>query len=136
MDLSVLGKIPMSSSTIGGETYEHRHRHRRPHSDHHPGHPAHLDSLARSAEQERSTAAFVYVLRCADDSLYCGWTYDLERRIAQHGAGRASRYTRSRRPVALAWSRAMRSRSEAMREEARIKKLSRAHKLRLIGRSA
>ena len=76
--------------------------------------------------------AFVYVLRCVDDSLYCGWTNDLERRLEQHRAGRASRYTRSRLPVELAWSRTMASRSEAMREEARIKRLSRGDKLRLL----
>ena len=77
-------------------------------------------------------SAFVYLLRCADGSLYCGWTSDVERRLAQHQAGTASRYTRRRRPVVLAWSRAMASRSDAMREEARIKRLPRAAKLRLL----
>ncbi|MGI8845057.1 MAG: GIY-YIG nuclease family protein [Thermoleophilaceae bacterium] len=72
--------------------------------------------------------AFVYLVRCADGSLYCGWTNDLPRRVAAHDAGTASRYTRSRGPVELVWSRAMGSRSEAMREEARIKRLSRAEK--------
>ena len=76
--------------------------------------------------------AFVYMLRCADGSLYCGWTVDMERRLAQHQAGVASRYTRRRLPVELAWSRPMASRSEAMREEARIKQLPRAAKLRLL----
>ncbi len=76
--------------------------------------------------------AFVYVLRCADGSLYSGWTTDLDRRLNQHRAGRASRYTRSRLPVELAWSRQMPSRSEAMREEVRIKRLSRADKLVLV----
>jgi len=46
--------------------------------------------------------AFVYLLRCADDSLYCGWTTDVDRRLAAHTAGKASRYTRSRLPVELA----------------------------------
>ncbi len=82
------------------------------------------------------TAAFVYVLRCGDGSLYCGWTNDLERRVEEHRTGRASRYTRARLPVELAWSRQMPSRSEAMREEARIKRLSRADKLRLVSRAA
>jgi putative endonuclease len=76
--------------------------------------------------------AFVYVLRCVDGSLYCGWTTDLDRRLDHHRSGRASRYTRSRLPLELAWSRQMPSRSEAMREEARIKRLSRADKLRLV----
>ena len=77
-------------------------------------------------------SAFVYLLRCGDGSLYCGWTNDLERRLAAHGAGRASRYTRSRLPVELAWSVEVGGRSEAMREEARVKRLTRAEKLRLI----
>jgi len=81
-----------------------------------------------------ASTAFVYVLRCADGSLYCGWTNDVDRRLEQHRTGRASRYTRSRLPVELAWSRQMPSRSEAMREEARIKRLSRADKLRLVSR--
>jgi putative endonuclease len=76
--------------------------------------------------------AWVYVLRCADGTLYTGWTNDLERRLARHQAGSASRYTASRRPVALAWSRELDDRSAAMREEARIKRLSRAEKLDLI----
>lgn len=74
----------------------------------------------------------VYLLRCADGTLYCGWTNDLDRRLAAHQAGTASRYTRSRLPVELAWWRAMGSRSEAMREEARIKRLPRAAKDALV----
>jgi len=80
--------------------------------------------------------AFVYLLRCADDSLYCGWTNDLARRVAAHEAGTASRYTRSRVPVELVWSCAMGSRSEAMREEARIKRLPRAGKLALMSEAS
>jgi putative endonuclease len=74
----------------------------------------------------------VYLLRCADDSLYCGWTTDVGRRLAAHRAGTASRYTRTRRPVALAAVFPARDRSAALREEARIKRLPRAAKLRLI----
>jgi putative endonuclease len=80
-----------------------------------------------------SVAAFVYLLRCVDDTLYCGWTNDLDRRVAAHLAGTASRYTRSRLPVELIWSKPMATRSEAMREEVRIKRLSRGEKLRLAG---
>ncbi len=80
-------------------------------------------------------SAFVYVLHCVDGSLYCGWTNDVERRLEQHRAGRASRYTRSRLPVELAWSQQMASRTDAMSEEARIKRLSRADKLRLVSQS-
>jgi putative endonuclease len=76
--------------------------------------------------------AWVYLLRCADDSLYTGWTVDLDARLRRHGAGTASAYTRSRRPVALALALPMPDRSAAMREEARIKALDRAEKLALI----
>ena len=76
--------------------------------------------------------AFVYLLRCADGSLYCGWTPDLEARLAKHQSGRASRYTRTRLPVELAWSVQVADRSAALREEWRIKRLPRAQKLRLI----
>jgi putative endonuclease len=72
---------------------------------------------------------FVYLLRCADDSLYCGWTTDVERRLASHNAGTASRYTRTRLPVELAAVRPVADRSEALREEARVKRLPRAAKL-------
>jgi putative endonuclease len=76
--------------------------------------------------------AFVYLLRCADGSLYCGWTVDVARRVRAHQAGTASRYTRSRRPVRLAASFPMADRTAARREEARIKRLPRAEKLRLL----
>jgi putative endonuclease len=81
-------------------------------------------------------AAWVYVLRCSDGSLYTGWSSDLQRRLRSHQAGTASRYTASRRPVELAFSQAMPDRSAAMREEVRIKRLDRAGKLALIERAA
>ncbi len=81
-------------------------------------------------------AAWVYLLRCRDGSLYCGWTNDLERRVAAHVAGRGARYTASRRPVQLAAALPMPDRSAAMREEVRIKRLSRAQKLALAQRHA
>jgi putative endonuclease len=77
-------------------------------------------------------SACVYVLRCTDDSLYCGWTTDMQRRLKAHNAGKASRYTSQRRPVQLVYTRQMADRSAAMREEARIKRLSRLEKLTLI----
>jgi putative endonuclease len=76
--------------------------------------------------------AWVYLLRCADGSLYTGWTVDLDRRLARHAAGTASAYTRSRRPVELALAVPMPDRTAARREEARIKRLSRAQKLELL----
>ena len=76
--------------------------------------------------------AWVYLLRCRDGSLYCGWTSNLDRRLRAHGAGRASRYTASRLPVSLALAQPMPDRSAARREEARIKRLTRAQKLALV----
>ena len=76
--------------------------------------------------------AWVYMLRCGDGSLYTGWTVDLERRLARHQAGTASRYTASRLPVALAFAQPMADRTAARREEARIKRLSRTAKLALV----
>lgn len=74
----------------------------------------------------------VYLLRCADGSLYCGWAADLDARVAKHQSGTASRYTRTRLPVELVWSAPVADRSAALREEARIKKLSRAAKISLM----
>jgi putative endonuclease len=79
---------------------------------------------------------YVYLLRCADGSLYCGWTTDVDRRLAAHRAGTASRYTRSRRPLELAHVIAVADRPAALREEARVKRLPRAAKLALIAASA
>jgi putative endonuclease len=77
--------------------------------------------------------AYVYLLRCRDGSLYCGWTVDVEKRLAKHNAGTASRYTKRRLPVEVVYVRAMEDRSAARREEARIKKLTRPEKLALCG---
>jgi putative endonuclease len=76
--------------------------------------------------------AWVYMLRCADGSLYTGWSTDVQRRLERHRSGKASRYTASRLPVELALELAMPDRSAARREEARIKALDRAAKLALI----
>jgi predicted GIY-YIG superfamily endonuclease len=75
---------------------------------------------------------FVYILRCGDGSLYTGVAKDVEKRLAQHRAGRASRYTRARLPVALVWSREVESWSAALREELRIKSLPRNRKEALL----
>jgi putative endonuclease len=76
--------------------------------------------------------AFVYLLRCRDASLYCGWTYDLDQRLDAHRSGRGSRYIRTRLPVELAAVFELPDASSARREEARIKRLSRGQKLALI----
>ena len=82
------------------------------------------------------TEAWVYLLRCRDGSLYTGWTVDIERRLSRHRAGTASRYTASRLPVALEIAIPMPDRTAARREEARIKRLSRAAKLAMLASQA
>jgi putative endonuclease len=74
----------------------------------------------------------VYVLRCADGTLYTGITNDLERRLGAHACGKASRYTRSRLPVKLLYRETARGRGAALRREHAIKSLSREEKLRLV----
>jgi len=76
----------------------------------------------------------VYLLRCGDGSLYTGITNDLARRLAAHRAGKASAYTRSRRPLRLVYREPARDRSAALRREAAIKRLTREAKLELIRR--
>ena len=75
---------------------------------------------------------FIYILRCADVSLYTGITKDMERRCKQHNDGTASRYTRSRRPTKLVWQEVQPSRSSALKREAAIKAMTRRDKLALI----
>ncbi len=75
---------------------------------------------------------WVYVLRCRDGTLYTGAAKDLAARLKEHEAGRASRYTRARLPVALVWARRVRTWSKALREEWRLKRLTRRQKEALI----
>lgn len=75
---------------------------------------------------------YVYLLRCADGTLYCGWTTDLSARIKAHNSGRGAKYTRSRLPVALIYSESYENRHDALRREWQLKQLSREEKLALI----
>lgn len=75
---------------------------------------------------------FVYLLRCADDSLYTGITIDVKRRCEQHEAGTASRYTRGRRPTCLVYLETIANQSMALKRELAIKALSRQQKISLI----
>lgn len=82
------------------------------------------------------SSAYVYVLLCEGGTLYAGWTTDLPARVRAHAAGRAAKYTRSRRPVMLYAFWRTDDRTAARREEARFKRLSRAQKFReLVGRT-
>ena len=73
-----------------------------------------------------------YILRCADGTLYTGWTVDLERRLRTHQAGRGSRYTRARLPVTLVYCQEHATPQEARRQEAAIRRLRRGQKLKLV----
>ena len=75
---------------------------------------------------------YTYVLRCADGSLYTGWTNDLEKRLAAHNAGTASKYTFPRRPVEIVYTEQFATKREAMSREYQIKQLTRQEKLELI----
>lgn len=79
--------------------------------------------------------AFVYLLECADGSLYTGYTTDIERRIRIHNAGKGAKYTRSRLPVRLVYQECFASKNEAQKREYALKRLTRAQKLQLIGGS-
>ena len=75
---------------------------------------------------------YTYIVRCKDDTLYCGWTNHLEKRMASHNAGTGAKYTRSRYPVELVYYETFETKEEAMRREYAIKQLSRQEKLALI----
>lgn len=75
---------------------------------------------------------YVYMLRCADGTLYTGYTDDPERRLRVHNAGKGAKYTRSRRPVELVYRETLEDKSAALRREREIKRLNRAQKLNLI----
>lgn len=77
-------------------------------------------------------AAFVYMLRCKDGSLYTGWTNDLEHRQAMHSSGRGAKYTRGRGPLELVYSEELPDKEAALRRECAIKKLRREQKLALL----
>ena len=75
---------------------------------------------------------FVYLLRCRDDSLYCGITDDLEKRLAAHNSGKGAKYTRGRGPVTLVYREECVDHSQALRREIEIKGLSRQEKLAML----
>ncbi len=75
---------------------------------------------------------YTYILECKDKSLYCGYTTDLEARIATHNEGKGAKYTKSRLPVKMVYHECLETKSEALKREAAIKKLTRRQKLKLI----
>ena len=83
-----------------------------------------------SSQNEKTN--YTYILKCADGTFYCGWTNNLEKRLAAHNAGTASKYTSPRRPVELIYTELFATKQEAMRREYRIKQLTRQQKIDLI----
>lgn len=78
---------------------------------------------------------YLYIMQCADESLYTGITTDLKRRLDEHNnSAKGAKYTSARRPVKIAYSKEFKNRSEASKEEARIKKLSRTEKMKMVAR--
>lgn len=75
---------------------------------------------------------YTYILHCADGTLYCGWTNDLKKRLHAHNSGTGAKYTKSRRPVTLAYYEAFETKQEAMKREYAIKQLPRKKKEELI----
>ncbi len=79
---------------------------------------------------------YVYLLRCSDSTLYCGWTTDIDARLAIHNSGHGAKYTRSRLPVQLVYCEEYEDRHEALSREWHIKRLSKAEKEALITKGA
>ncbi|NLW21898.1 MAG: GIY-YIG nuclease family protein [Tissierellia bacterium] len=75
---------------------------------------------------------YVYILKCADNTLYTGWTVDIEKRLKAHNAGKASKYTRGRLPVQLVYLESHQDKVSAQKREWEIKKLTRNEKLNLL----
>jgi len=77
-------------------------------------------------------ANYVYILRCADNTLYTGWTNDLGKRIKAHNSGKGAKYTKARKPLELIYFEEYKTKKEAMKREYEIKQLARSKKEELI----
>ncbi len=84
------------------------------------------------AEKEWEDMNYTYILKCSDETLYTGWTNNLEKRINAHNAGKGAKYTKNRRPVELAYYEEFATKEEAMSREYAIKQLTRRKKEELI----
>jgi putative endonuclease len=87
---------------------------------------------SESAVGSRWSVVFVYMVECADQTLYTGWTTDVERRLKAHNAGRGARYTQQRGPVRLVYVEEVADRRAALKRELQIKRMSRTQKLKHI----
>lgn len=89
----------------------------------------------KKRRSKRSEKWFLYILKCADESLYTGITKDIERRFKMHSEGKAARYTRTRRPLEIVYQEICRTRTDALVRECRVKALPKLKKLALIEKS-
>lgn len=87
-------------------------------------------------DEKKEKRYYVYLLRCSDGTLYCGYTDDVEKRVKAHNDGKGAKYTRTRRPVALVYHETCEQKGEALKREWAIKKLTRQEKLQLIASAA
>ena len=79
---------------------------------------------------------YTYILKCSDETLYTGWTTNIEKRVEKHNSGKGAKYTSGRTPVTLEYFERFKTKQEAMKREYAIKKLSRDKKLMLIAESS
>lgn len=75
---------------------------------------------------------YTYILKCSDNTLYTGWTNDLEKRLKAHNAGKGAKYTKTRLPVEIVYYESFENKIDAMKREYAIKQLSRKEKMKLI----
>ncbi len=75
---------------------------------------------------------YVYLLRCADDTLYCGYTTDVQQRVKTHNDGKGAKYTKSRRPVEVVYTEEFLSKTDALKRECAIKRMTREQKILMI----
>lgn len=83
-------------------------------------------------KENSNNQCYTYMVRCADHSLYTGWTVDLKQRVAAHNSGHGAKYTKSRRPVTLVYYEVFEDKRDAMRREYAIKQLSKQEKEQLV----
>lgn len=82
---------------------------------------------------ENEKKHYIYIIQCADGTLYTGWTTDLDGRMEAHNSGAGAKYTRGRGPVRLLYSETFEAKGEALKRENQIKKMDRAKKIKLMG---
>lgn len=88
--------------------------------------------MEKPASVKKEQSCYIYIVRCRDNTLYTGWTTDLDKRMAAHNSGKGAKYTKSRIPVELIYYEKFTDKREAMRREYAIKQLTRKEKECLI----